>query len=358
MKCKLNTIVFFISFFSYMNVFNLEFINSQEKAVLNSADNKMLEKADKESLKAAAKYKDADKIYSDAAAKQSELTSEESDKLNNKAILKQIESINIEFGARKISYEVYATRVELFWLKNSSFIEKMPYARSLDYGAKQDYSTATDLYKEHNNISDNLMKLSKLSDANDNIGKAVDKMKQAFELCANPTAEEVIAVPASKVESQTDSVQVTAAPIDSTPVQITPAIEPTAAPVEEKPMAPVAVEQIPQQETEQPVETPAETVIPQVQSDTTPATIPDELPIKEPVQQIATDGQFFRVQIAASRVPLKDSQLAEIYEGSEAYEERFIGAWYKYTIGTFSELEAAVELKNQCGVKGAFVVQR
>ncbi len=63
----------------------------------------------------------------------------------------------------------------------------------------------------------------------------------------------------------------------------------------------------------------------------------------------------FRLQIAASRVPLNEYALKSIYKGQREifmFEEE---GWYKYSIGNFTSYYKANEVKKECGVKGAFI---
>ena len=66
-------------------------------------------------------------------------------------------------------------------------------------------------------------------------------------------------------------------------------------------------------------------------------------------------GTVFRVQIAASRVPLNESALKRIYIGQREifmFEEE---GWYKYAIGNFASYYEANAVRKECGVKGAFI---
>ncbi len=66
-------------------------------------------------------------------------------------------------------------------------------------------------------------------------------------------------------------------------------------------------------------------------------------------------GTVFRLQIAASRVPLDEGALKMIYKGSREiflFEE---DNWYKYAIGDFRSFFEANAVRKQCDVKGAFI---
>ncbi len=66
---------------------------------------------------------------------------------------------------------------------------------------------------------------------------------------------------------------------------------------------------------------------------------------------------IFKVQIAASRVPLSIEKLHSIYNGGEILNNELEDGWYKYSIGrAFSTYRKAYDYRNSIGVKGAFVV--
>lgn len=67
-------------------------------------------------------------------------------------------------------------------------------------------------------------------------------------------------------------------------------------------------------------------------------------------------GVTYRVQIAASRVPLNNDALSGIYRGTEQPVENYEDEWYKYSIGYFPSYESARQFRDQCSVQGAFIV--
>jgi hypothetical protein len=68
------------------------------------------------------------------------------------------------------------------------------------------------------------------------------------------------------------------------------------------------------------------------------------------------EGFTYKVQIAASRVPMTNELLKNIYSGPEQPEQSYSGEWYKYTIGSFSSSASAMQLRESCQVRDAFVV--
>jgi len=67
-------------------------------------------------------------------------------------------------------------------------------------------------------------------------------------------------------------------------------------------------------------------------------------------------GFYFKVQIAASRVPLDSRSLKNIYTGPETIIELKEDNWYKYVIGEFNTYKQAKKLRNTTNVSGAFVI--
>lgn len=64
----------------------------------------------------------------------------------------------------------------------------------------------------------------------------------------------------------------------------------------------------------------------------------------------------FRIQIAASAVPLSMTKLRQIYPSDEQIFSDIDGEWYKYLVGNYKSYEDAYNAKKKMGVKGAFIV--
>ncbi len=67
-------------------------------------------------------------------------------------------------------------------------------------------------------------------------------------------------------------------------------------------------------------------------------------------------GLIFKVQIAASPVPLSIEKLRKIYPSNEILNNEMEDNLYKYSVGRFSSYEQAYAYKQRMGVKGAFVI--
>ena len=159
--------------------------SSNDKVSLTSSDQKKLDKADKETQKSKDLLKEADKIYADIAAKQSELTAEETEKLNNKALLKQIEALKVLQSADKMKFEVYSAKADEFWKKFQGNPDDMSYAKSLESGARINFQSAQDQFKEAEGTKDKLLSYTTMTSASDLSSKAVEDMKKAFDIYSN-----------------------------------------------------------------------------------------------------------------------------------------------------------------------------
>lgn len=341
----------FIVFFLLSNLLMINKLNAQENPLaLTSSDNKKLDKAAKEAAKADDKTKEADKIFADVAAKQSELTSEETDKMNNKAIGYQVEALQFKYNSDKMKYEVYSAKTSIFWDKYKGTPESAAYPKSLETEAKANFSLAEGPYNESKSEEDNLLKYSKLSTATDYTSKAFEKMKQAYEMYSNLIQNPVTSEPMEQPVINDEQV---AMPVDSSLMGTKPVQESPQENIQET-LPPAIVEDTPKtEEVNVMQEAPVEAF---VEEKPTPVVEPITQTYI-PVANISSSGNF-RVQIAASRVPLCKEQLQKIYAGSEESKEELINEWYKYSIGPFADLSAAMEFRNSCGVKGAFIVQR
>lgn len=63
----------------------------------------------------------------------------------------------------------------------------------------------------------------------------------------------------------------------------------------------------------------------------------------------------FKVQIAASRRPMKESVLQSVYSGNLPIDQHRVNGWYKYAVGSFSDYQQARTYRNGLNVKGAFI---
>jgi hypothetical protein len=206
-----------------------------DKITLSSSDNKKLEKAGKELQRSKDAMKEADKIYEEIAAKQANLTSEESEKLNNKALSKQIEALKIQQSANKMKFEVYTAKADEFWKNYKANPEDLAYAKSLESGARIGFQSSEEQYKEADKGQDKLLVYSSMTSASDLSNKAVDDIKKAFDVYSTTPYEgtttqatvqpvvEQAAVPVTEPPIVDTSVKQnfpSAIPIDTTPKKV------------------------------------------------------------------------------------------------------------------------------------------
>jgi hypothetical protein len=183
---KILSILSFLAIANNVTPVNISyyFKGDEEKLALTSSDKKNLDKAEKEVQKSAQFNKDADNIYNEVATKQAELTAEETEALNNKALKKQIDALKALEAANKTKYYVYVEKAAEFWKKYKGNPDKMGYAKSLETTGKSNFQAGEEQYKEAEGISDNMLAFSKMSGASDLLKSSVDDMKKAFDIYA------------------------------------------------------------------------------------------------------------------------------------------------------------------------------
>ncbi len=71
---------------------------------------------------------------------------------------------------------------------------------------------------------------------------------------------------------------------------------------------------------------------------------------------ISQSDVIYMVQIAATKIPARPSQVQQMYHGQQIVSIRQSRGWYKYTVGNFDSREKAEEFLERTGVEGSFVV--
>ncbi|RZT95463.1 WD40 repeat protein [Ancylomarina subtilis] len=84
-----------------------------------------------------------------------------------------------------------------------------------------------------------------------------------------------------------------------------------------------------------------------------PEVIPVPIPIVKKVKSISTS---YKIQIAASKIEMKDAELKKLYSGKEPIELSYDDEWYRYSIGNYERLEDAIYYKDRLGLDKAFIV--
>jgi len=81
------------------------------------------------------------------------------------------------------------------------------------------------------------------------------------------------------------------------------------------------------------------------------------IPLPAPVvKKVLTILTTYKIQIAASKLEMKESELKKIYRGKAEVIRSYDGEWYRYTIGEYESVEDAIYFRDRSGVKKAFVV--
>ncbi|MFT5748827.1 MAG: tetratricopeptide (TPR) repeat protein [Ancylomarina sp.] len=74
------------------------------------------------------------------------------------------------------------------------------------------------------------------------------------------------------------------------------------------------------------------------------------------VTKVATILTTYKVQVAASKLEMKESELKKIYRGKAEIIRSYDGEWYRYTIGDYANVEDAIYFRDRSGVEKAFIV--
>jgi hypothetical protein len=77
---------------------------------------------------------------------------------------------------------------------------------------------------------------------------------------------------------------------------------------------------------------------------------------KKEYADISTEGLTFKVQIAADRIKMSDSELDEIYSGPKKIQMNKGEGWYRYSVCNCPSYYHAAQIRKNLNVKGAFVV--
>ncbi len=93
--------------------------------------------------------------------------------------------------------------------------------------------------------------------------------------------------------------------------------------------------------------------IPVKKDEVLPTVIP--LPVSV-VKKAAIILTTYKIQIAASKLEMKESELKKLYKGKTDVIRSYDGEWYRYTIGAFESIEDAIYYRDRSGVEKAFIV--
>ena len=159
-----------------------KFVPDNDKITISTSDKKKLDKAEKEIQKSAEMMKEADKYYAELATKQAELTSEESDNLNNKALDKQIEALKMKQSGNNKKFGIYSGIANEFWKKYQGTPDELSYPKAMESRARNDFQSSQDQIKEAEDTKDKLLIYSKLSNATELQTKAVESITKAVDI--------------------------------------------------------------------------------------------------------------------------------------------------------------------------------
>jgi hypothetical protein len=435
---KIAILFLFLGALFLSRAYSYSFILEDDKISISVAEQKKIDKAEKEIQKSAEIMKEADKYYAELATKQAELSSEESDKLNNKALDKQMEALKMLQSGNNKKFDTYSNIAIEFWKRYKGNPEELGYPKAMENEARNNFKSSHGQLDDAQETKDKLLAYSKMSTASETLSKAVEGIKKAIDiylttkLSASPSSQTLSKTAQQTLPSsdtaQTDtskngnyfSPNIKAKPDIYKEVKINDAsvdrfnkfikdsfpndyekyivdfstinngdIEAIKASWyrymhEKYPLIPVLTDSsktgipassIKTQEilkgeirdeksqkskmsgNEEVQKKPSTMHEPQASSNISSS----EKKIKvaqhemKPSVSIEAKGFIFKVQVAASRVPLNQDMLNNIYSGPETTEESLEDEWYKYSINCGNDYNKACELLKNIYIKGAFI---
>jgi len=284
------------------------------RAVIEAGDIKKLKKAD-EGLA------EADRIMVQVREMNSEILAIESNTaLDEKSRKKKLHPLqartqqeHLQASALYKKYHeqkfvIYKGYLDKFWKDHTGDESDYQNAKALYDQSDNDYLEAAGYRIDAKKMNNGSTKMEKLTDANALEIKSINNQLTALTECYAIAA--VIREPAEAVSVVSETQQVPPPPVSSV-------VPPPAA---------------------------AQTVPPE------PA--PKEVLQPGPVSQEVS----YRVQLIASKIPLTSDQVAKTYKGKEPVLEMQENGWYKYQLDGGKSLKRAQELRQQCGITGAFIV--
>jgi hypothetical protein len=204
----------------------LFFVKAEEDlTVLNSSDQKKLDKAGKLEQQAADVNKEADDLFAKSASVSVSSDASDAEKLNNKAIEKQIEALKLTDKAQRIIFEVYLQKLNKYAAGYNGNTADLDRIKNQQESAQQSFQNATGQVEEASTFNDNLVQYSRLSSAVDQEKTAVSNLKSTFESIGSPAtsvAQPVEQPSTTLSQSSSDSMVLSAPSLPTPPVVIAP----------------------------------------------------------------------------------------------------------------------------------------
>ncbi len=154
----------------------------ENKIYLTSSDIKKLNKAEDMFQKGSILMQEADQMYLEMSNVQSELSTSDIEKINEKIIKKQLEASKSFEKSNKIRYEVYQTKINEFNSKYKGSPDEIGYAKTLEEQGRMGFQSAKAQRDDASSSNNNLEKYAKVSSAYDQENTAIDNLKKAFEI--------------------------------------------------------------------------------------------------------------------------------------------------------------------------------
>jgi hypothetical protein len=339
------------------------------KSIFRGSDLKKLEKTKSYEIQAEQLIEEANELYMETYAVQGDYELNENqiekkvNKLEKKAQKKQIEAATYYELINQTKFGIYKSYIEKFWSDFEGDESDYTDARHIEEQSNDLYFQASTLRSEASKISDQQEKVENLNNAYELEIKSLEKQLSALSIYYG-----IEYTPSDEIAEQ---VSVDVADIEETePVQEQlyyeePAKQETEFPAEQIATADTITEEEPayeEQTEEQLVPAQYEEEIAVVEEDVDESYyIPEgdevvEEDIDESYYIPEGDEVIFRVQIAASRIPLTRQQLSKIYKDNYPVEMIEEEGWFKYQILGVRLFSEALRLLRSARVKGAFII--
>ena len=251
---------------------------------------------------------------------------------------KELQASVLYGKSNDLKYNVYKQYLNRFWKDHEGEESKFIDAKVLEEQARDNYSQAT-FYRRHTkHMNLGSSKIEKLTEANNLESVAIRRQVTSLATCYGFSGNRALAAVADSTAKQAYAEDTSRIPV-VTEKEFEPEMI-----VEDKPAT--IVPEIPQP-------------IPLEPEISAPLPVTGEKPAREEIPEKKDDTMnpvIFRVQVAASRVPLTLQELARMYPGNFPVEAVSEGGWTKYQFVGVRLYSDAQRIFREAGVKDAFIV--
>ncbi len=334
-----------LSIIAFLYFFNLSLWAQSEpeiRSIIGERDIKKLIKADEYKTSADKLVEEASQLNMDVLLIQADPNLDEKTKakksgqIESQAQQKQIQASSLYEKCNEIKFTIYKQYIDAFWKTHEGEETDYLNAKMLEEQSSDHYFQAVSYRIEAKKMDDLFMRLEKLTDANNLENEALQK-----QITALATYYLKDDVPASKEDVTFLEI---ATPVEETETSAGISSDTTLLTLDNESSDTSGAEMMQQINHDQTIGQQA---------------IETEVKQQELLPQAETrlpSGVEFRVQIAASRVPLETGKLKMIYQGEHPVEMIMEDGWHKYQLAGVPYYADAIHLLRKVNIPGAFVV--